>query len=237
VHSIVFWSKDYGRFLAKGTGEDLQQRGYHLFFHYTLNSPNPLLEPNLPALESRLEQLEELSRRFGPRRVQWRFDPVCFYRTPTGGIENNLADFARIAKFAGKCGIQHCITSMLDLYPKVLRRRQSLQFIDPPRDEKLAVLQWQARILQDRGMRLLTCCEKDLCEGLPSTAGIAPGACIPGALLVELAGEDGISHRKDMGQRQRQGCGCSVSVDVGDYRSHPCGHSCRYCYANPAESW
>ena len=31
VHSIVFWSKDFGPFLVGGCGERLQRAGYHLF--------------------------------------------------------------------------------------------------------------------------------------------------------------------------------------------------------------
>lgn len=232
VHTIVFWSKNYERFLAENIGEDLQQRGYHLFFHYTLNSESGRLEPNMPPLRLRLEQLQHLARRFGPRRVQWRFDPVCFYMVESGRIATNLADFSRIARFAGDCGIQRCVTSMLDLYPKVLRRRNAPEFIDPPHHAKRRILQWQARVLHDCGMQLLTCCEKDL-HPVAAAPRVSPGACISADRLTALAGEDGISHRSDRGQRHRQGCGCSVSVDVGDYRRHPCSHGCRYCYANP----
>ena len=32
VHTIVFWSKNFGPFLKKRIGEQLQKRGYNLFF-------------------------------------------------------------------------------------------------------------------------------------------------------------------------------------------------------------
>ena len=32
VHSIVFWSKDFGNFLKNDFGQWLQKQGYHLFF-------------------------------------------------------------------------------------------------------------------------------------------------------------------------------------------------------------
>ena len=80
VHTIVFWSKNFGPFLEAGWGDHLIRRGYHLFFQFTLNSEDLLLEPNLPALSQRLEQLHRLSDRFGPQAVNWRLDPICHYR-------------------------------------------------------------------------------------------------------------------------------------------------------------
>jgi hypothetical protein len=80
VHTIVFWSKNYGPFLKGGYGEDLVRRGFHLFFHFTINSEDPVLEPCIPSLEERLEQSRALSREFGSEVISWRFDPICFYK-------------------------------------------------------------------------------------------------------------------------------------------------------------
>ena len=91
VHTIVFWSKDFGPFLKDGIGDRLLQHGFHLFFNFTLNSQVPLLEPRVPSLDARLRQLEELSNRFGPRVIHWRFDPICFYRSENGDLQHNLA--------------------------------------------------------------------------------------------------------------------------------------------------
>ena len=33
VHSIVFWSKNFGPFIAGDFGERLEEMGYHLFFN------------------------------------------------------------------------------------------------------------------------------------------------------------------------------------------------------------
>ena len=33
VHTIVFWSKDFGLFLKENQAKKLQQAGYHLFFN------------------------------------------------------------------------------------------------------------------------------------------------------------------------------------------------------------
>jgi hypothetical protein len=235
VHTIVFWSKDFGPFLQGGYGEDLAARGYHLFFNFTVNSHCPELEPGVPPLDLRLDQLGILCKRFSPGAVLWRFDPVCFYNTPAGP-RNNLGDFGRIALAAAGFGIERCVTSFLDLYPKIQRRTGNgtgISFFSPSLErQKNTLLQLQAQ-LEPLGIALFTCCEKELLETLPLDSGILPSACIPGRLLTQLYG-GGISLRKDSGQRAGAGCGCTVSSDIGSYRAHPCRHDCLFCYANPA---
>jgi hypothetical protein len=238
VHTIVFWSKDFSRFLAENTGETLQRRGYHLFFNYTVNSGLPSLEPSVPPLDNRLDQLDELSRRFGPRSVNWRFDPVCFYRSNGEPLKTNLCDFLRIAERACAAGIQRCITSFMDHYVKISRRLAripGLIFLDPSPDRKVETLLWMNAKLRPMGIALHTCCERKIAERLTDGSGIRESACIPNSLLVELYGGQ-LSFKRDPGQRRRMGCGCQVSVDIGSYREHPCGHQCLYCYANPIRS-
>ena len=236
VHSLVFWSKNFGPFLSQHIGEALQRRGYHLFFNYTLNSESPLLEPCVPPLENRLDQLEELCRRFGPQTVNWRFDPICYFRHGNGPMQTNLSGFLSIAERAGAVGIQRCITSFMDHYPKIARRlteMPELEFLDPPPDKKVATLLWMGGILRPMGIALYTCCETDIIKTLPVGSGIQESACIPNSLLVKIYGGK-LALKRDPGQRRRMGCRCQVSVDIGSYRDHPCDHDCRYCYANPS---
>jgi hypothetical protein len=234
VHTIVFWSKDFGPFLEGGYGEMLAARGYNLFFNFTINSHCPELEPRVPPLNKRLEQLEALCRRFSARTVFWRFDPICFYQTPDGR-RDNLLDFGRIAAEASRLGIIRCVTSFLDLYPKIRRRTErkpGISFIPPTPDKQKHVLLKLHSQLEPKGIALYTCCEKEVLNALPEDTGILPNTCIPGELLTTLYG-GGISLRKDSGQRASAGCGCTVSSDIGSYRAHPCHHNCLFCYANP----
>ncbi|MCK5838071.1 MAG: DUF1848 family protein, partial [Desulfobacula sp.] len=95
IHSIVFWSKNYNAFIKAKAGETLTQLGFNIYFNVTINSESTLLEPNLPSLKKRLEQLDELSSVFGPEKISWRFDPICFYQiSDKDSGENNLSDFA-----------------------------------------------------------------------------------------------------------------------------------------------
>jgi len=234
VHSIVFWSKNYGPFLMGRYGDRLLEKGYRLFFNFTVNSSDPWLEPNLPPLTLRFNQLECLVRLSSAAAVNWRFDPVCFYTPPGGGRENNFGDFKAIAAKAADCGITRCITSFMDHYPKITRRLKGLDgfvFNDPPQPEKQALLLKMQTHLSSHGIDLYTCCEKSLMDNLEYPA-VKQSACIDHDLLEQLFGGN-LSHKKDVGQRRSAGCGCDASVDVGVYHKHPCPHSCLFCYANP----
>jgi hypothetical protein len=234
IHSLVFWSKNFGPFLAGRYGERLQAMGYHLFFNFTVNSASTILEPGVPDLSQRLEQLRQLCRRFGGGAVQWRFDPICHFTTGGQRHESNMADFEAIAAVAGDCGIRTCITSFMDHYRKIARRTVGkLVFIDPPAAEKVRILMKMQTTLMPLGIELALCCESALFDQLPAETPIKAGACISGRRIMALYGGR-VPLRQDAGQRKAAGCRCTVSVDVGSYSLHPCHHNCLYCYASPA---
>ena len=241
IHSIVFWSKNYDAFIKAGAGKKLTQLGFNIYFNFTINSELPLLEPNLPSLKKRLEQLNELAYDFGPEKISWRFDPVCFYQTSVNGpVKNNLSDFAMIAKEASKLGIKKCVTSFFDNYTKIQRRLKFLfqknhgiiLFTDPPMDKKKQVIHQMEKYLSTIGIMLYLCCEKELFSNLDSDMMVLENSCIDGNLLKKLFG----GHpeiKRDFGQRSKQGCKCTKSIDIGSYEDHPCFHNCLFCYANP----
>jgi hypothetical protein len=234
VHAMVFWSKDFGPFLAERCGERLIEMGYHLWFNFTVNSRSPLLEPGVPDLNQRLEQLRQLCLRFGSTAVQWRFDPICHFITPAGVTATNLNDFPTIAAVAGECGIGTCTTSFMDHYRKIERRnRETLTFFEPSAAEKISILLHMEQTLSSLGIHLALCCENEVLGRLPEGSTIKSGACISGRRIKAVHGGR-VSLRQDAGQRKASGCGCTVSVDVGSYNLHPCRHNCRFCYANPA---
>ena len=235
VHSIVFWSKNFGPFIKDGYGEALTLKGYNLFFNFTVNSADALLEPQVPGLQDRLEQMAVLCGRFGPKAVTWRFDPLCFYVSEHSAELSNLKDFERIADTAGRLGIQRCVTSFMDDYAKIRKRVAAIpgfRFVDPPLEEKVSVCNEMEKILAPKGISLQTCCEKEVLKAMPPGSGIKRGSCIPADLLMELFGGQ-VSLKKDSGQRTAAGCGCHLSRDIGSYDLHPCYHNCLFCYANP----
>ena len=75
VKAVVFWTKNPAPFLQHL--DELEKRGLHYYFQYTLNDyEREGFEPNVPALEKRIETFRRLSERIGPERVVWRFDPI-----------------------------------------------------------------------------------------------------------------------------------------------------------------
>lgn len=235
VHTIVFWSKNYGAFIKGRYGDQLTEKGFNLFFHFTINSSSVYLEPQVPPTKERFKQLNVLCKKHGPDSVTWRFDPICLYEI-NGKRKNNLNDFQEIAENVAKAGVTRCITSFRDDYRKVKRRAQSLdgfRFNDVTADQKVHILMRMNVVLKSLGIHLSVCCEKDILNTLPPDDPVHPAACIDHHLLDSLFGSR-LNGKNDAGQRKKMGCGCHLSVDVGDYRHHPCHHNCLYCYANPA---
>ncbi len=253
-HSIVFWSKNYDLFLQTRTGEALIKKGFNLYFNFTVNSESGILEPNLPGLNQRLDQMETLSNRFGSQTVSWRFDPICFYTVrKTGPIKkklnnkkedktrhNNLNDFNKIADHAAGLGIQKCVTSFFDSYKKIDRRlarikkhhQTDLVFFQPSLEEKREIIQQMLKTLTPKEIDLHLCCERELFTSLSGQDHLYENACIDGRLLKTLFGGTPEAQR-DYGQRAKLGCGCTRAVDIGSYTRHPCFHNCLFCYANP----
>ena len=73
--AIVFWTKNPAPIIPYLP--ELDRRGLHYYFQYTLNDYTPEhFEPNVPPLDRRIATFRHLSRMLGPRRVIWRFDPL-----------------------------------------------------------------------------------------------------------------------------------------------------------------
>jgi hypothetical protein len=235
VHTIVFWSKNFAPFLKGKFGQTLLAMGYNLFFNFTINSDIPLLEPRVPSLKQRLDQLRDLSLNYDSKTINWRFDPICFFKFEEKIIKDNLHDFSRIATWASQCGVTRCITSFMDHYTKIKKRIKLIpgfSFIDPILSEKTGILLKLEKELSEKNIDLYACCEKEVLNALPSGSNIRKGSCIPNDLFVKIFGGD-LSIKRDTGQRSSKGCGCMISVDIGSYHLHPCYHNCLFCYANP----
>ncbi len=238
VHTIAFWSKNFGPFIKGKFGENLMKMGFNLFFNFTINSHSPLLEPNVPHLLERLDQLEYLCGNFDAKCVNWRFDPICFYKTKDEKVIDNIHDLTVIADRASRCGITRCITSFMDDYRKIQKRTaliEGFSFIYPSLEKKVELILSIEKKLASAGIQLYACCEKKLADILPESSKIKNSSCIPNDLLLKLYGGD-LSLKKDSGQRIKQGCGCKVSIDIGSYNLHPCYHNCLFCYANPCSA-
>ena len=236
IHSIVFWSKNYGQFIQNAYAKRIQAMGYHLYFHFTINASSEILEPGVPSLENRLEQLVSLAQIVDPKVINWRFDPICRYQTYDKNGElrifDNLHELDIIAQAVSKVGIKRCVTSFMNPYRKIYQRIKDLPnftFLDYKPSEKIEILLQMEERLKSYGIQLFVCCENKILQSLPEVSQIQANSCIPSELLMKHYGGK-ISLRKDYGQRVKSGCECRVSRDIGDYMCHPCLHQCLYCY-------
>lgn len=222
---LVLWSKDFGRFLAHASA--FQE--CHLFFHFTLTTSPPALEPNLPPLSARLGQMERLVARWGAEAVRWRFDPVVVWEEG-GQRHTNLVGIEALAQEVASLGVREVTVSFMDRYRKIDRRTSGgrIRFLYPSPQEAVRLFAPFAQLLSGLGFTVLTCCEDALCT-LP---GVQPGGCIDAVLLSSLTGLS-LDATPDQGQRRSLGCRCHKSVDVGCYVHHTCPGGCLYCYARP----
>lgn len=216
VDGIVFWTKNPLPMLTRLN--ELER--YLTVFQFTLTGYGPEVEPALPDKDTMLiPAFRQLSRKLGPQRVIWRYDPIFFTREYTGN--RHLARFEQIARRLHGY-TETCIISFLDEYPGTRAQMRPLvpAAFDPQIAARLA--RSIAEIAAGYGMRVQSCAEAlDL-----RTAGVVHGSCVDGALFESLLGQP-LHWSPARGQRPE--CGCAASVDIGTYNTCPGG--CKYCYA------
>ncbi len=221
VDCIVFWTKDPARFL--GRLAELDRKGFHYYFLFTLTPYGREIETNLPEKEELVSTFIELSNTIGRRKVVWRYDPIVVTKELDRAYhERQFRDLVqKLAPFADSC-----IISFLDFYGKTRRNMRGLDAVDIGEGAMRDLAGAFTEICGQEGLTLQTCAEEiDL-----SDIGVVPGKCIDDERIAAILGRD-ISVRKAPGQRKA--CNCVESVDIGAYNS--CPHLCRYCYANYSE--
>jgi hypothetical protein len=225
VHAVVFWSKNYAPFLKHL--DELKHRRLDHYFHfsitgYTFDDVTHPLEERVPHPAQTIKVFQELARRYSPKHIQWRYDPIIF--TKHTGYDWHCQTFQRLVKqLAGLT--ERCYFSFLDVYEKVERNTKTLplnlQPYDPSNDEKMALAKELAALASPYGIRLYTCAE-DFAVGGP----ILQGSCIDKDILDTLWPHKA---RKIKLSDNRGKCGCYDSRDIGAYDT--CPHGCIYCYA------
>ena len=221
IHSIVFWSKDFGNFLQY-TADFV---GYNLFFIFTIND-NPKWEPKVISLDQRLQQLEELVAEFGPQYIEYRFDPIVFWYED-GNLVNNLASFKTIIQKVSDLRIDNCVINFVNWYKKSIQRakKYGLPYYDPSIKEKIEILRPLADYCHTLGVKMYSCCN----TALISVPNVYQSHCIDGSKLKSFFGAPCSIAKTPT----REDCGCTLSKDIGNYREQICHHNCIYCYAHP----
>lgn len=216
VDCIVFWTKNPLPLMPRL--KELQ--AYPFYFQFTLTPYGKDVEPSVPSKNDViLPAFQELSRKIGPERVIWRYDPILL--TDRYTIDYHITFFSQLARrLAGYT--RKCIISFVDLYRNTQANMNGLGFAALTEKEIIELARRLADIAGKHHLVLETCAEQIDLEPY----GIAHGHCIDRTLLEQITGCR-LALEKDKNQRPE--CGCMASIDIGMYDT--CRHGCRYCYA------
>lgn len=222
VAGFVFWSKDFHPFLRYL--DELDARSYQAVFLFTITGLPRVFERRVPDTELAVETFRLLSRRYSPRQVLWRYDPIVV--TNRTGPDYHLRRFAELCRRL-EGYTTRCYTSFANLYPKVKRSLQALrpegiELLELTEMEQAALVGYLAEIAAGYGIEVHACCSDHLVGGRVKKAH-----CVDANLFAELAGVEANAYRPRPTRRQ---CGCCESVDIGMYDT--CLHACSYCYAS-----
>lgn len=234
VDGIVFWTKNAAP-MMDGFGE-LKDRGYAFVVQHAVNGYPRALEAKVPPVEKSVETAVEVARRFGPRTLVWRYDPIAFTAMTPFGF--HLENFGRIARMM-KGATDQVVVSFMQVYPKILEPMAAATsgwnasvdadgralprgraWWDPSADEKRRLLAMMAKTAAENGMAISICAQPELL-----VPGVSPAACVDARRLEDVGGAAIHAFRRG----NREGCLCHESRDVGAYGT--CLHGCAYCYA------
>jgi len=224
---IAWWSKNYNEWIKVYLNNKELFSKYKHYFNFTINSENLLLEPNIPTLDERFDQLKFLIDNFTINSLNCRFDPIVFYKDQRRITHNNLKDFDRIMQEYGKFGIKDVTYSFCIVYSNIKERikRRGIQILTLDIDKKFEILDELTKISSKYGVVMKTCSANEFI----GYNNIQCASCIDINKINKLYGIESI-YIKDKSQRKE--CTCVSSIDIGSY-DMKCGNGCLYCYANP----
>ncbi len=191
-----------------------------------------VIDRNYHRMGTGTEVLEWLIQEFSLTAVNYRYDPIIFYKIKDSDqIRNNLGKFGTIIEKIANQGIREVIFSFATIYPKVSNRMHARNYIPVNLDfkKKKEILEKLMETCSGYKVQMKACCQPDLLE----IEGIEQAHCVD-AYKIETLIKEQILKLKDTGQRKD--CGCFKSKDIGGYSGiFRCKHNCDYCYASPAK--
>ena len=233
VKCWVWWSKNFEKWIEVfNQNKSIFKLYKGHYFQFTINAPSELEKNIRVSLEDRLKQLEWLIKEFGLFAINYRFDPIIFYKKKNSNqILNNLNKFKYIIEKVAALGLEEITFSFATIYAKVLNRMNARGFIpiNPNFEKKQEILQNLINICDKHNLKMKACCQPKLLK----IEGIKQAHCIDALKIEKLTG-DFIPKIRDSGQRDD--CGCFKSKDIGGYTGiFRCKNNCDYCYASPAK--
>lgn len=195
---VVFWTKNPEPIIEYLP--ELDRRGIHYYFQITLNDyEREGFEPNVSALQHRIEVFKQLSTKIGKEKVIWRFDPLV--------LTDQLTPRQLLAKIYHvgnqlKGYTDKLVFSFIDVkaYKKVQNNlvketpfftRDNVDTAEPEGDKRMELVDGLAK-LRDHwkesgwNLTLATCAESIDLESY----GIEHNRCIDGELMERIFSQD-----------------------------------------------
>ena len=223
VVCFVFWSKNFEPFMDNL--KELQVRGYHCYFQFTINALPKIFESNVVDTSTAIETLKEVGRMYSHAHINWRYDPIVI--SDITDTDFHLQNFQSLAsQLAGY--VERCYFSFPTFYGKVIRniaifkREKGVKISEPDKDFKIDLANQLAEIAYRYGISMNSCCGDYLVGGK-----IEKAHCVDGNVIGSLFFDDNYTYKL---KPSRAECGCAQSTDIGSYDT--CPNGCVYCYAN-----
>ncbi len=221
VSAFVFWTRNLGPFI--GVLEEIDSLGIPFIVQYSITCYPAALERRVVPLETCVQHVRYLAKRFGPRVVVWRYDTIIL--TSLTPVSFHFERFSKIAKMLQGC-TDEVVVSWANMYKKTVRNIKKASethpftWFDPPDKEKMEILLELEGVARENGMKMSVCGQRQYVKGR-----ISDSSCVDAKRISDVAGREIEAARKP----HRLGCGCYESRDIGEYDT--CPHGCVYCYA------
>jgi len=219
---FIFWSNNYIPFMDKL--KKIEKKGFNFYFNYTINNYPSIFEPNLPQADALIRNLKNLSDKYSPKSINWRYDPIII--TNITDFVYHLKNFNELLKNLSGY-VERCFFSYIFLYDKVKKRfndlnlKSSIKLTEISNEQKINFANELAAMAESYNIKMYSCCRDFLVQDK-----IKKARCIDSNIFSELFNDKNVYKTKPT----RKECGCTDSVDIGHYNS--CMHNCIYCYAN-----
>ena len=171
---LVFWTRN--PFPLFKYIDELKDRGYYFYFHFTITGYPKPLESHTPPLLKSIERFISLSEKIGAEAVHWRYDPVVLSSLTPEAF--HIDNFSYIAdKLKGHTGI--CTTSFIQFYEKSrdnftkITEQHGVQFDEPPMGKKIKLAKTLKEIAAENEIKLRSCCDNTLLS-----VDIPKGSCV-----------------------------------------------------------
>ncbi|MCR5461709.1 MAG: DUF1848 domain-containing protein [bacterium] len=194
-------------------------KDYNLFWHVTITTYGNDIEPNVPSIDSVINDFIYLSNRLGKNSVVWRYTPIIVDEKYS--VDKHIETFRYIASKLYNY-TNTVIFGFLDLYDKLVTNKPELK--DASDNDKIKLSQELLKICKEYNLSLRLCSKEKWLKDY----GIDVNGCMriedyEAAINKNLIIKDKMEARKGY-------CSCYLSNDIGAYNS--CLHLCKYCYAN-----